>query len=123
MKKILYIDDDLVSLKRMERFVSEHFTDIETVTCQDPIKALTLIEPSLALLIIDLEMPQLDGKKLLNFAIARGVDRKKIIILSGREADYLHEIIPMGECLCVLNKFEGAQKKVLEMVLSSIEKK
>jgi len=123
MKRILYIDDDTVSLKRMERFISEHFPDMETVTCQDPIKALTLIEPTLALLIIDLEMPRLDGRKLLKYAIDRGVEKKKIVILSGREADYLHEIFPMGECLCVLNKYEQAQQKVLEMVLSSIHKK
>ncbi|MBI5189293.1 MAG: response regulator transcription factor [Nitrospirae bacterium] len=123
MKKILYIDDDPAFLKAFEDYVHERYPGIETLTCQDPVKALTMIDPSLDLLLIDLEMPRLDGKKLLSFAIERGLARKKIIILSGRDADYLHDQIPMGECLCVLNKHEMRQKQVLEMVLASIHKK
>ena len=123
MKKILYIDDDAAFLRKFERYVMEHYHDIEPQTCQDPVKALTLIDQSLSLLIIDLEMPRLDGKKLLRYAIERGLDKKRIIIVSTHEADYLHELIAMGECLCVLNKHDVSQRKVLEMVLSSIEKK
>ena len=123
MKKILYIDDDLLFLKRFEEDVHERYPGIEVITCQDPVKALGLIEPSLDLLIVDLEMPKLDGKKILTFAIGLGVDKKKIIIISSREANYLHELIPMGQCLCVLNKHEISQQKVLEMVLDSIQKK
>lgn len=123
MKKVLFIDDDKLVLRMFEERVRERYPEIEPLTCQDAVKALELIDPSLDLLIIDLEMPKLDGKKLLNFARERGVDRKKIIIFSSREADYLHEIIPMGECLCVLNKHELKQQKVLEMVLDSVSRK
>jgi CheY-like chemotaxis protein len=123
MKRLLYVDDDPVFLQNMARHVRERFPLIELITCQNSIQALTLIEPSLDLLIVDLEMPTVDGKKLLNYAIARGMDKKKIIIVSGREADYLHEVIPMGQCLCVLNKHEARQMAVLDMVLASIEKK
>lgn len=123
MKKVLYIDDDAMLLRMFETSVRERFDNIEPVTCQDPIKALELIDPSFDLLVIDLEMPKLDGRKLLKFAIERGVDRRKIIIFSGREADYLHEVIPMGECLCVLNKHETRQQQVLDMVLDSIARK
>jgi len=123
MKKVLYIDDDELLLKLFAENVRARFPNIEPVTCLDPIKALELIEPSYDLIVIDLEMPKLDGRKLLNFAIERGVDRKKIIIFSSREADYLHKVIPMGECLCVLNKHETRQQQVLEMVLDSIARK
>ncbi len=123
MKKVLLIDDDELILKMFEERVRERYPEIEPKTCPDAIKALELIDPSLDLLIIDLEMPKLDGKKLLNFAKERGVDHKKIIIFSSRDADYLHEVIPMGECLCVLNKHELKQQKVLEMVLDSVAKK
>lgn len=123
MKRLLYVDDDAAFLKEMARRVRERFPLIEFIPCQNSIQALTLIEPSLDLLIVDLEMPTVDGKKLLNYAIARGLDKKKIIIVSGREADYLHEVIPMGQCLCVLNKHEARQMAVLDMVLASIEKK
>jgi DNA-binding NtrC family response regulator len=123
MKKLLYVDDDKAFLQKMAQHVRERFPLIEVITCQNSIQALTLIDSSLDLLIVDLEMPTVDGKKLLNYAIARGMDKKKIIIISGREADYLHEVIPMGQCLCVLNKHEARQMAVLDMVLASIEKK
>jgi len=123
VKRILYIDDDPAFLKEFDRNIRARFPGIEPLTCQDPVKALTLIEPTLDLLLIDLEMPTLDGKKLLHYAIERGVNKKRIIIISSHEADYLHGLIGMGECLCVLNKHEVKQQKVLEMVLSSIEKK
>lgn len=123
VKKVLYIDDDEAFLRSFADYVRERYPGIEPLTCQDPVKALTMIDPTLDLLLIDLEMPRLDGKKLLSFAIERGLERKKIIIISGRDADYLHDQIPMGECLCVLNKHEMRQKQVLEMVLASIHKK
>ena len=123
MKRILYIDDDPLMLSEMKRYVEERFPGIKTLTCQDPMEGIRLIDPTLDLLIIDLEMPAIDGKKLLSYAISLGIDKKKIIIISGLEADYLHEAIPTGYCLCVLNKNEAKQREVLDMVLSSVEKK
>ena len=123
MKKVLYIDDDKVLLERFESKIRESFPDIEPITCSDPVRALALIDPSLDLLLFDLEMPMMDGKKLMSFARERGVDKRKIIIISSREADYLHDLIPMGDCLCVLNKHEVRQQAVLEMILSSIARK
>ncbi|MGA2192624.1 MAG: response regulator [Nitrospirota bacterium] len=123
MKKLLYVDDDALSLRKISRHIRENFPGIEPLTTQNSVEALTLIDPSLDLLIIDLEMPSIDGKKLLTYAIARGLDKKRIVIISGRDADYLHEIIPMGYCLCVLNKHDPRQLDVLDMVLASIEQK
>jgi len=123
VKKLLYVDDDALSLRKISRHIRENFPGIEPLTTQNSVEALTLIDPSLDLLIIDLEMPSIDGKKLLTYAIARGLDKKRIVIISGRDADYLHEIIPMGYCLCVLNKHDPRQLDVLDMVLASIEQK
>jgi len=123
MKKLLYIDDDAAFLRKIARHIRERFPKIDPVTCQNPFEALAYIDKSLDLLIIDLEMPMLDGKKLLKYAIDRGIDRQKIIIVSAREANYLHDIFPMGQCLCVLNKNDANQLNVLDMVLEAIEKK
>ena len=123
MKKLLYVEDDKAYLKRIARHIREKYPQIEPITCQDSLDALPYINQSLDLLILYLEMPLIDGKKLLNYAINRGLDRKKIIIISSRDANYLHEIIPMGECLCVLNKNEIRQMEVLEMILASIDQK
>lgn len=123
MKKLLYIDDDAAFLKKISQHIRERFPKIDPITCQNPVEALAYIDKSLDLLMIDLEMPMLDGKKLLKFAIDRGIDRQKIIIVSAREANYLHDIFPMGQCLCVLNKNDARQLEVLDMVLEAIEKK
>jgi hypothetical protein len=51
------------------------------------------------------------------------VSKNRIIILSGRDADYLHERFPMGSCLAVLNKLEAQQENALDMIFSSLEQK
>jgi CheY-like chemotaxis protein len=123
MRNILLINDDTAFLKLLEEYVEKRFPGLHVVTCNDPIKCLASITDDLDLMLVDLEMPGLDGAKVLSYAISRGVDKNRIIILSGRDADYLHERFPMGSCLAVLNKYEGRQKKVLDMVLSALERK
>ena len=65
----------------------------------------------------------MDGLKLLLFATRSGMDKNRIVILSGRDANVLHDICPMGTCLAVLNKFEARQKAVLDMIFTSLQKK
>jgi len=122
MKTILLIDDDAVFLKLLEKYVEERYPGLQVLTCNDPIKCLALISTGLDLLLVDLEMPGLDGAKVLSYAIAKGLNKNRIIILSGRDADYLHKRFPMGSCLAVLNKFEGKQREVLDMIFGSIQK-
>jgi CheY-like chemotaxis protein len=123
MKKILLIDDDPAFLKLLEEYVEERYPGIDVLTCNDPIKCLVNINDDLDLLLIDLEMPGLDGSKVLSYAISRGMSKNRIIILSGRDAEYLHKRFPMGSCLAVLNKYEGKQKTVLDMIFSSLQQK
>jgi DNA-binding response OmpR family regulator len=123
MKKILLIDDDRLFLKVLTRYVRERYPNLEILTFDNALKALPLINTELDLLLLDLEMPDLDGSKLLAYAIEKGVDKRQIIILSGRDAEYLHERFPMGKCLAVLNKHEARQKAVLDMVFDSLQKK
>lgn len=89
--------------------------------CDDPLKGLAAIRDDLDLLLIDLEMPGIDGGKLLSYATGKGISRNRIIILSGHDAEYLHKRFPMGNCLAVLNKYEARQKEVLDMVFRSIQ--
>jgi CheY-like chemotaxis protein len=121
--EILLIDDDAAFLKLIEGYVKEHFPGLHVLTCNDPFKCLTAITNDLDLLLVDLEMPGLDGSKVLSYAISKGVSKNRIIILSGRDADYLHKRFPMGSCLAVLNKYEGQQKAALDMIFSSLQKK
>jgi CheY-like chemotaxis protein len=123
MGKILLIDDDAAFLKLLEEYVEERYPGLQVLTCNDPIKCLVNITDDLDLLLVDLEMPGLDGAKVLSYAISRGMSKNRIIILSGRDADYLHERFPMGSCLAVLNKYEGRQRTVLDMIFSSLQQK
>lgn len=123
MKKILLIDDDHVFLERLKNDVHERYPDLEISTCSNPLQGLAQIDADLDLLLLDLEMPEFDGRKLLAYAAQKGLDRKRIIILSGRDAEYLHACFAMGECLAVLNKNEIKQKAVLDMVFQALQQK
>jgi len=123
MGNILLIDDDAAFLRLIREYVEEHYPVLEVLTCNDPIKCLTSISEHLDLLVVDLEMPGLDGSKVLAYAVSKGLNKNRIIIVSGRDAEYLHERFPMGSCLAVLNKHDGKQKRVLDMVFKSLQKK
>jgi CheY-like chemotaxis protein len=123
MGTILLIDDDKAFLASLEHYVEERYPGLRVLTCDDPVACLASITRDLDLLLVDLEMPGLDGSKILSYAVSAGIDKNRIIILSGREADYLHERFPMGSCLAVLNKYEGRQKDVLDMIFSALQRK
>ena len=120
-RKIVIIDDDQYFLNFLTGYVREQYPDFQILSFNDPIKSLPAISADTDLLLIDLEMPGLDGTKLLSYALESGIDRTKIIILSGHDAEYLHKKIPMGRCLAVLNKHETRQKEVLDMVFSALQ--
>ena len=123
MGTILLIDDDKSFLASLEHYVEERYPGLHVITCNDPVACLASITRDLDLLLVDLEMPGLDGSKVLSYAVSAGMDKNRIIILSGRDADYLHQRFPMGSCLAVLNKYEGRQKDVLDMIFSSLQQK
>jgi len=123
MSDILIIDDDPGFVNFLKNHVNQSFPGLNVATCLDPVCGLSQINPDLKLLLLDLEMPTIDGEKVLTYAVAKGVSKSRIIILSGRDAGYLHRRFPMGSCLAVLNKHEVRQKAVLNMVLSALQEK
>jgi DNA-binding response OmpR family regulator len=124
MGRILLIDDDPAFTSFLATYIADNFPRLQVDICNNPMSALHSIKGgSYDLMVIDLEMPAMDGLKLLRFAVAAGMDKNRIVILSGRDADFLHEICPMGTCLAVLNKFEARQKSVLDMVFNSLNRK
>jgi CheY-like chemotaxis protein len=123
MGKILLIDDDAAFLKLFRKRVEKHYPGLTVMTCNDPIKCLASITDDLDLLLVDLEMPGLDGSKILAYAVSRGVSRNRIIILSAHDADYLHDRFPLGSCLAVLNKFEAQQENALDMIFNALQQK
>ncbi len=123
MGKILIIDDDLAFLKLIQAYVSERFPELEVQACSDPVMCLPSVTSALDLLLVDLEMPGLDGSKVLGYAISAGMNKNRIVILSGHGADYLHKRFPIGSCLAVLNKYEVRQQEALDMIFNSLHRK
>src|SRR5574341_2288540 len=91
LRKIFLIDDDATFLKLLEEYVEENYPGLQVLTCNDPLKCLASITDDLDLLLVDLEMPGLDGAKVLSYAVSKGLDKNRVVILSGRDAEYLHE--------------------------------
>lgn len=124
VKRILIVDDHEAFCEHWKAFFEERYPGVARVeTFLDPVAALREIRPDIHLLMLDLEMPGLDGKKVLQYAVAQGVERKRIVIASARDADHLHEVFPAGECLAVINKREPAQQAAFLMILDSVMRK
>lgn len=124
MRKILIVDDDAPFLEALREKIQSLYPLLHVETCTDPFRAIAILkQESVDLLLVDLEMPLLDGSKIFSYAVSIGMDKNRIVILSGRDSDYLHEQFPMGTCLAVLNKYEAKQKAVLDMILGSMQKK
>ncbi|NVN89027.1 MAG: response regulator [Desulfuromonadales bacterium] len=124
MGRILLIDDDRGFTDFLSGYIHDNYPLLQVEICNNPLAALQRIKAGgYDLLLIDLEMPSMDGLKLLFFATRTGMDKNRIVILSGRDANVLHDICPMGTCLAVLNKFEARQKAVLDMIFRSLHKK
>ena len=124
MGRILIIDDDEAFSAFLAASIRESHPLLQVELCSEPLKSLKMIRAGgIDLLLIDLEMPVIDGEKIFKYATDAGFDKNRIVILSGRDADYLHEHFPLGSCLAVLNKYEAKQKAVLDMIFASLQRK
>ena len=123
-KLIMVVDDNETFCEKMTQFFQNRYGDKVTVqTYTDPLKALTALTPEIDLLLVDLEMPTIDGRKFLSFAIQKGIDRRRIIIASFQDAELLHQKFQLSECLAVMDKNEPEQQMVFAMIADSIVNK
>jgi CheY-like chemotaxis protein len=123
-KQVVVVDDNELFCAKMAHFFEERYGDkVKVTTYTDPLKGLAGLQTNVDLLIVDLEMPMIDGKKFLQFALQKGVDRKKIIITSFRTAEELHAKFQLSEVLAVIDKNEAEQQKVFVMITDSIMRK
>lgn len=119
-RKVLIVDDNPLVLSWWTIFLEEHYSDLDIFTFEDPVQAMPHMTPDVHLLLMDLEMPVMDGMKLLEHAARQGVRRNRTIILSSKDADVLHRMFPHGACLAVINKDDPRQQTVLYEILNSI---
>ncbi len=125
MKRILIVDDSPAYAEQLRERLRVRYGEgeVQVDLARDPLAGVKMAGPEYHLLLVDLEMPILDGRRFIDAAVAKGMDKRRIVILSARDADVLHDRIPTGKCLAVINKTEPKQQEALFMMLDSIMRK
>ena len=121
IRRVVVVDDSKVQCAVWRKLLEERYGDkvaVETYT--DPTEAVLGMAPDIQLLLLDWEMPEMDGKEVLAAARETGVNLKRVIITSGNPADRLHEEFDDSGCLAVIEKSEPEQQAAFLMILDSI---
>ena len=120
-KRVVIVDDSVSYGDLWSNFILERYADIVQVeTYRHPYDALPKIDDTIDLLIVDLEMPGMDGKKFVEYARQKNVSPRRIIVTSSHSADELHERFRIGETIAVINKTDPKQQEAFLMILDSI---
>lgn len=121
LKRVVIVDDSPAFCDLWSNILEERYPAAVAVeTYRHPYDALPIIDDAIDLLIVDLEMPGMDGQKFVEYARQKGVSAKRIIITSSHPADELHERFPIGEIMAVINKTEPKQQEAFLMILDSV---
>jgi CheY-like chemotaxis protein len=119
--RVVVIDDSKFQCSALRRLLEARFGDqVRVETYQDPRRAVELLGPTIDLLLLDWEMPELDGPAVLEQALRRGLDPKRVIISSSRTAEDLHREFDASGCLAVIEKGEAEQQAAFLMILDGL---
>lgn len=120
-KRVVVVDDSATQCAAFRKFLEERYPGkVRVETYTDPKQALQVLGSNVHLLLLDWEMPEMDGKVVLEEAVMRGVNPKRIIVTSAHPADRLHEVFDTTGCLCVIEKNEPEQQAAFLQILDSI---
>lgn len=120
-KRVVIVDDSPAYCDLWSNFIGERYAEVANVeSYAHPYDALPKIDDSIDLLIVDLEMPGMDGKKFVDYARSRGLSPRRIVVTSSHSADELHQRFRIGETIAVINKTEAKQQEAFLMILDSV---
>jgi CheY-like chemotaxis protein len=120
-KRIVIVDDSPAYCDLWSNFIAESYGDRAKVeTYGHPYEALPKIDAGIDLLIVDLEMPGMDGKKFVEYATQKGLPPRRIIVTSSHSAEELHQRFRIGETIAVIQKTEAKQQEAFLMILDSV---
>ncbi len=123
-RRVVVIDDSEFQCRFWQLFLERRYADaVRVETYCDPAQAVEELGPDVHLLLLDWEMPGMNGEEVLEKAVERGVRLKRIIITSSHSADRLHEVFDSKNCLAVIEKGESEQQAAFKMILDSIMKR
>ena len=121
MKRVVIVDDSPAYCDLWSNFLIERYPDKATVEAYShPYDALPKIDATIDLLIVDLEMPGMDGRKFVDYARQKGLPPRRIVVTSSHSADELHQRFRIGETIAVINKTDSRQQEAFLMILDSI---
>ena len=121
LKRVVIVDDSNAFCDLWSNFLAERYSEVARVeTYSHPYDALPKIDASIDLLIVDLEMPGMDGKKFVDYARQKGLPARRIIVTSSHSADELHQRFRIGETIAVINKTEAKQQEAFLMIIDSV---
>jgi CheY-like chemotaxis protein len=120
-KRVVIVDDSVSYCDLWSNFIVERYGDlVDLESYSHPYDALPKIDDTIDLLIVDLEMPGMDGKKFVDYARQKNVPARRIVVTSSHSADELHERFRIGETIAVINKTDPKQQEAFLMILDSI---
>jgi CheY-like chemotaxis protein len=123
-KRVVIVDDSPAYCDLWSNFITERYSDVASVeTYGHPYEALPKIDADIDLLIVDLEMPGMDGKKFVDYARQKGVSARRVVVTSSHSADELHQRFRIGETIAVINKTDPKQQEAFLMILDSVMRK
>ena len=124
MKHVVIVDDSAAYCDLWSGYIRERYPNAVLVDAYShPYDALPKIDDKIDLLIVDLEMPGMDGKKFVDYARQKGVPAQRIVITSSHSADELHQRFRLGEAIAVINKMDSRQQDAFLMILDGVMKK
>lgn len=118
--RIVVVDDSELQCSMWRMFLEQRFGDrVAVETYSDPRIAVEELSSDIHLLLLDWEMPGLDGEAVLEIARRRGVDLNRIVVTSSHPAERLHQVFDSTGCLAVIEK-EPQQLAVCAMILDEL---
>lgn len=124
MKRVVIVDDSAAYCELWARFIEQRYPGKAAVeTYNHPYDALPKVDASIDLLMVDLEMPGMDGQKFVEYARQKGLSSKHIVVTSGHPAEVLHGLFTIGETIAVINKTDPKQQEAFLMILDSVMKR
>lgn len=120
-RRVVVVDDSPLQCTHWRQMLERRYGErVHLETYTNPAAAIEQLRPDIHLLLLDWEMPGLDGAAVLEEARRRGVNLKRVIISSAHRASELHDAFDRSGCLAVIEKSEPEQQAAFMMILDSI---